>query len=302
MPLAGRLADLWGARRLFLGALVVFIVGSALAGPRQNLDQLIAARLVQAVGGGVLVPVGTAAASHLFEGHDRPRALGVIGALTFLGMAAGPVRRGGDPRRGPHPTARSRAAGGSTAARSATLLAPAWRWVFYVNVPIGHRRARSSPGPRRRAGRRRDGPGGVDVARRGRLRPRAGRRAGRGRRCSAAARSPDGPDPIVVSGARSRSPRSSRTLVTVVRGLRAPGPVPRPAPLPERDVQLGRARLAADRLRVRDGDHRRRRLRRSRAVRRPGRAAARPRGARRGDRARGARVRLRGPRRCRCGS
>src|SRR4051794_12500950 len=41
MPLAGRLADLWGARRLFLGALAVFIVGSGLAGAAQNLDQLI---------------------------------------------------------------------------------------------------------------------------------------------------------------------------------------------------------------------------------------------------------------------
>ena len=90
MPLAGRLADLWGARRLFLGALVFFTLGSLLAGMAQSLDQLIAARAVQALGGGALVPVATAAASHLFEGHERPRALGVIGALTFLGMAAGP--------------------------------------------------------------------------------------------------------------------------------------------------------------------------------------------------------------------
>ena len=90
MPMAGRLADLWGARRLFIGALVVFTIGSALAGAAQTLDQLIAARLVQAVGGGVLVPVGTAAAAHLFGGAARPRALGVVGALTFLGMAAGP--------------------------------------------------------------------------------------------------------------------------------------------------------------------------------------------------------------------
>ena len=91
MPLAGRLADLWGARRLFLGALAVFVVGSALAGAAQDLDQLIAARLVQAVGGGVLVP-----GRHRRGGPPvraataRARALGVIGALTFLGMAAGP--------------------------------------------------------------------------------------------------------------------------------------------------------------------------------------------------------------------
>src|SRR6478735_3627195 len=87
MPLAGRLADVWGARRLFLGALVVFIVGSLVAGRGQNLDELIAGRIIQGIGGGVLVPVGTAAASHLFEGHARPRALGIVGALTFLGMA-----------------------------------------------------------------------------------------------------------------------------------------------------------------------------------------------------------------------
>jgi len=62
MPIAGRLADLWGARRLFIGAIVVFTLGSTLAGASQSLDQLIAARLLQAVGGGVLVPVGTAAA------------------------------------------------------------------------------------------------------------------------------------------------------------------------------------------------------------------------------------------------
>src|SRR5215213_9313195 len=90
MPLAGRLADVWGARRLFLGALVVFIAGSLVAGRGQSLDELIAGRIVQGVGGGILVPVGTAAASHLFEGHDRPRALGIVGGLTFLGMAAGP--------------------------------------------------------------------------------------------------------------------------------------------------------------------------------------------------------------------
>src|SRR5436190_5720872 len=136
MPLAGRLADVWGARRLFLGALVVFIVGSVIAGRGQSLDELIAGRIIQGIGGGVLVPVGTAAASHLFEGHARPRALGIIGALTFLGMAAGPFLgaailggfsvSGGLDRLG---------VADPSAIRDA--LTPAWRWVFYVNVPIG---------------------------------------------------------------------------------------------------------------------------------------------------------------------
>src|SRR6187455_37 len=136
MPLAGRLADLWGARRLFIGALTVFVIGSALAGASQNLDQLIAARLVQGVGGGVLVPVATAAASHLFEGHDRPRALGVIGALTFLGMAAGPFV-GAAILGGVHVEAALESLGAAPGSALHALFAPSWRWVFYINVPIG---------------------------------------------------------------------------------------------------------------------------------------------------------------------
>ena len=97
MPMAGRLTDLWGARRLLMGALVVFIVGSVLAGMAQSLDQLIAARLVQAVGGGVLVPVGTAAASHLFGGTARPRALGHHRRADVPRDGRRPVRRRGDP-------------------------------------------------------------------------------------------------------------------------------------------------------------------------------------------------------------
>lgn len=135
MPLAGRVSDLWGARRLFLGALTVFIVGSVLAGRAQTLDELIVARIVQAVGGGVLVPVATAAASHLFEGHARPRALGVVGALTFLGMAAGPFL-GASILDAVHvDVALSRA--GISGGPLVDALDPAWRWVFYVNVPIG---------------------------------------------------------------------------------------------------------------------------------------------------------------------
>lgn len=134
MPLAGRLADMWGARRLFMGALGVFIVGSTLAGAAQDLDQLIAARLIQGAGGGVLVPVGTAAASHLFRRGARPRALGVIGALTFLGMAAGPVV-GAALLASLHPEYVLSVLDGDSGL--AAVLAPAWRWVFYLNVPIG---------------------------------------------------------------------------------------------------------------------------------------------------------------------
>jgi MFS family permease len=124
MPLAGHLADLWGVRRAFLGALAIFTIGSLLAGLAQDLDQLIAARVVQAVGGGVLVPVGTAAAAHLFDDHARARALGVIGALTFLGMAAGPFL-GAAILSGVHPDV---ALAGTALATSplADVLGPAW--------------------------------------------------------------------------------------------------------------------------------------------------------------------------------
>jgi MFS family permease len=135
MPLAGRLTDLWGARRLFLLALAVFTIGSLLAGLAQSLDQLIAARLVQALGGGAIIPVATAAASHMFEGAARPRALGVIGALTFLGMAAGPFV-GAAVLETIHPET-ALANMGVSGGPLVTTVAPAWRWVFYINVPIG---------------------------------------------------------------------------------------------------------------------------------------------------------------------
>ena len=135
MPLAGRLTDTWGARRLFLAALTVFTIGSFLAGIAQNLDQLIAARLVQAIGGGAIIPVATAAASHLFEGPARPRALGIIGALTFLGMAAGPFV-GAAVLETVHPETALAQLGISGGPLVGTV-SPSWRWVFYVNVPIG---------------------------------------------------------------------------------------------------------------------------------------------------------------------
>lgn len=136
MPLAGRLGDLWGSRRPFLAAIAVFTVGSLLAGASQSLEQLIAARLVQAAGGGALVPLATSAAAHLFGGHARPRALGVVGALTFLGMAAGPFL-GAAIMDAVHPDVALARLGVAAGSGLEALLAPAWRWIFYVNVPVG---------------------------------------------------------------------------------------------------------------------------------------------------------------------
>jgi MFS family permease len=219
MPLAGRLADVWGARRLFLGGLVLFVVGSLVAGRGQTIDDLIVGRIIQGLGGGVLVPVGTAAASHLFEGHARPRALGVIGALTFLGMAAGPffgaaILGGLD------------IDGALTAARIATedpirdVLAPSWRWVFYLNVPIGLAAIliawAASAGwetPRR--------SGGIDVL--GAAVWSLALAAGLGAVTLLGSRDTGGPSPLLVSGLLGLVAIVG-TLVTVVRGARRADP------------------------------------------------------------------------------
>ena len=159
MPMAGRLTDLWGARRLLMGALVVFIVGSVLAGMSQSLDQLIAARLVQAVGGGVLVPVGTAAASHLFGGTARPRALGHHrGARPSWGWPPG--RSSGPPIlssvHAEDALVGAGLANGPLARHPGAVLA----LDLLRQRPDRDRRARARPGPWRPAGTRRDAPGG----------------------------------------------------------------------------------------------------------------------------------------------
>ena len=127
----------------------------------QDLDQLIAARLVQAVGGGVLVPVGTAAAAHLFERRARPRALGVIGALTFLGMAAGPflgaailstvhpeeALAAAGLRDSAHRRHRRRPPGAGSSTSTCRSASSRWSW----------------PGPPSPAGRRPAAPGRLDI-------------------------------------------------------------------------------------------------------------------------------------------
>lgn len=219
MPLAGRLADVWGARRLFLGGLVVFIIGSLVAGRGQTIDELIIGRVIQGIGGGVLVPVGTAAASHLFEGHSRPRALGVVGALTFLGMATGPFL-------GAAILGGLNVDGALTAARIATddpirhLLAPSWRWVFYLNVPIGIAALliawAASAGwetPRRQ--------GGIDVA--GAVVWSLALAGGLGAITLLGSRDAGGPSPLLVSGILGLFAIVA-TILTVVRGFRLADP------------------------------------------------------------------------------
>jgi EmrB/QacA subfamily drug resistance transporter len=129
MPLAGRAADLWGARRLYVVALLLFCAGSLgaglsrLAGEEAGLAWLIGMRVVQGFGGGALVPLSMTLASHLFAGRSRSAALGVEGAATFVGMAVGPAY-------------------GAWVLLNVSLPLPgvdlaAWQWIFFLNVPAG---------------------------------------------------------------------------------------------------------------------------------------------------------------------
>jgi len=122
MPLAGRAADKYSLAALYGISLATFAVGSFVAGTAQSLDWLIAARVVQGAGAGAVFPLAVAAAGHLFEGHARARAIGVVGALSFLGMACGPFV-------GATIIQTFQLAGG-------TLVTPGWRWVFYLGAPF----------------------------------------------------------------------------------------------------------------------------------------------------------------------
>jgi EmrB/QacA subfamily drug resistance transporter len=114
---AGRLGDAVGRRRMFLIALSAFVVTSALTGAAPTIGLLIAARLLQGVAGGMLMPQNSGLIQDLFEGNERGRAFGIMGTTIGLATATGPV------------------AGGLILA--AVAGPDAWRWVFYINVPIG---------------------------------------------------------------------------------------------------------------------------------------------------------------------
>lgn len=110
---AGSLADRIGRRRLFLIGLVVFTAASLFCGIAWNIEILIAARLIQGLGGAILFAVGPALIGHVYTGADRTRAFGIFGGVGGLAIAFGPLLGGG-------------LADGLD-----------WRWIFLINVPVG---------------------------------------------------------------------------------------------------------------------------------------------------------------------
>ena len=134
MPLAGRAADRFGLPRLMIIALAVFAGGSLVCGAAQTLEQLIIGRVIQGAGAGAILPLATAGASHLYGGHSRSRALGLIGAATFLGMAIGPLL--GALILEFLQLRDALASIGIWGGSATDYLLPGWRWVFYVTVPL----------------------------------------------------------------------------------------------------------------------------------------------------------------------
>jgi EmrB/QacA subfamily drug resistance transporter len=128
---AGRLGDTFGRRPMFLIALTAFVTTSALSGVAPTIELLIGARVLQGIAGGSLTPQNSGLIQDLFRGPERGRAFGVLGATIGLSTAVGPVVGG--------------------LILSAFGEPDGWRWVFYVNVPIGvvalALAARLVPGP-----------------------------------------------------------------------------------------------------------------------------------------------------------
>jgi EmrB/QacA subfamily drug resistance transporter len=110
---AGSLADLYGRRIVFAVGIAVFTLGSLACGLATNSLFLVIARAAQGVGGAIMFATSLALLAQSFHGKDRGVAFGAFGAITGVAIAVGPVLGG------------------------ALTSGASWRWIFYVNIPIG---------------------------------------------------------------------------------------------------------------------------------------------------------------------
>ena len=113
-PLYGKLGDLYGRKKLFQLAIVIFLVGSVLSGLSQNMPELIGFRALQGLGAGGLMVGAQAIIGDVVSPAERGRYMGVIGSAFAVASVLGPLL------------------GGFFTDSSLT-----WRWVFYINLPVG---------------------------------------------------------------------------------------------------------------------------------------------------------------------
>ena len=112
IPLSGWAVERFGARRVFMSAVAAFMAGSVLCGLAWSMPSLIGFRVLQGLGGGLVMPVGMTILA-LAAGQERMgRVMAIVGVPMLLAPAAGPVIGG------------------------ALLDGASWRWIFFVNVPV----------------------------------------------------------------------------------------------------------------------------------------------------------------------
>jgi EmrB/QacA subfamily drug resistance transporter len=113
IPIWGKLSDIYGRRTFFILGMVIFLIGSALAGTSQNMTQLIIYRGIQGVGAGAMMPIAMAIIGDIFPPAERGKWQGLIVAVFGLASIVGPTLGGWITDNW------------------------GWRWVFYVNMPVG---------------------------------------------------------------------------------------------------------------------------------------------------------------------
>ena len=113
IPASGWVGDRFGTKRVFMFALLMFTLGSALCGRAWSIDSLIFFRVLQGIGGGMLTPVGTAMLFRAFPPHERAAASAVLVVPTAIAPTIGPILGGW------------------------LVDNASWRWIFYVNLPVG---------------------------------------------------------------------------------------------------------------------------------------------------------------------
>jgi EmrB/QacA subfamily drug resistance transporter len=113
VPIYGKLSDIYGRRPFFLGGMIVFLIGSALSGMSQSMTQLILFRAIQGLGAGAMMPIAIAIIGDIFTPAERGKWQGLTMSVFGLSTIVGPVLGG--------------------------YLTDnwGWRWVFYVNMPVG---------------------------------------------------------------------------------------------------------------------------------------------------------------------